>query len=285
MTRGIFVGLSTIDLIHAVDNFPSADTKAVAHSQKLLVGGPATNAAITFSHFGGNATLAAAVGHHALATLIREELQHYAVGLIDLTPDSDNPPPVSSVWVNQSGQRSIVSVNTTGFNIPPSHVDRSILESASVLLVDGHSMEACQTWAEAAQSAQIPVIFDGGSWKPGTAQLLKFVDTAICSADFRPPGCMSEDEAIQYLRETGVRQIAVTNGAEPIRFITGTSAGSVEVPQVDAVDTSGAGDIFHGAFCFYTASGSSFVDALRESAKVASEACRYHGTREWMLTR
>jgi sugar/nucleoside kinase (ribokinase family) len=285
MTRGIFVGLSTIDLIHTVDEFPPADTKAVAHGQKLLVGGPATNAAITFSHFGGDAKLVAAVGHHALASVIREELQHYAVGLIDLTPDSDNPPPVSSVWVNRRGQRSIVSVNMTRFNIPPSHVDRSILEGASILLVDGHSMAACYAWAEAAVSAQVSVVFDGGSWKPGTDKLLQFVDTAICSADFRPPGCTSEDEAIQYLRETGVRQIAITSGAESVRFITGTSAGSVEVPQVDAVDTSGAGDIFHGAFCFYTASGSSFVDALRESAKVASEACRYHGTREWMLTR
>ena len=282
MTRGIFVGLSTIDLIHTVDEFPSPDTKAVAQSQKLLVGGPATNAAIALSHLGGSATLAAAIGHHALASLMREELQRYAVGLIDLAPERDDPPPVSSIWVNRRGQRSIVSVNSTLFNIPPSQVSASILQGTDILLVDGHSMPACQAWAQAAQSAQVPVVFDGGSWKPGTEQLLKFVDTAICSTAFRPPGCTSEEEAIQYLQAAGVRRIALTKGADPIQFITDTSAGFIEVPQVDAVDTSGSGDIFHGCFCFYAASGFSFTDALHESAKIAAEACRYHGTREWM---
>ena len=57
MASGIFVGLSTIDLIYTVDEFPSANAKAVARSQAILAGGPATNAAITFSHLGGEATL------------------------------------------------------------------------------------------------------------------------------------------------------------------------------------------------------------------------------------
>ena len=285
MTCGIFVGLSTIDLIHTVDEFPLANTKAVARTQEVLVGGPATNAAIAFSHLGGSATLVAAVGRHTLASLVKEELSRYAVGLVDLTPESKDPPPISSVWVNQRGERSIVSVNTTCFKIPPSQVDRSILDRASILLVDGHSIETGVSWAEAARLNQVEVIFDGGSWKPGTEQLLKFVDTAICSADFRPPGCNSEDDAIQYLQAAGVRQIAITQGAAPIRYITATSAGFVEVPQVDAIDTSGAGDIFHGAFCFYTAAGSNFFDALREAANIAAESCRYRGTREWMSRR
>ena len=54
--------------------------------------------------------------------------------------------------------------------------------------------------------------------KPGTEQLLKFVDTAICSADFLPPGCTGEDAVIEYLRAKGVRQLAITRGANPIRF-------------------------------------------------------------------
>ena len=285
MMSGIFVGLSTIDLIHTVDEFPSPNAKAVARSQEVIVGGPATNAAITFSHLGGSATLVAVVGRHTLAGLVKEELPRYAVGLVDLTPESEDPPPISSVWVNQRGQRSIVSVNTTRFKIPPSQVDRSMLERASILLVDGHSIEANVAWAEAARLNQIKVIFDGGSWKPETEQLLKFVDTAICSADFRPPRCTSEDEAVQYLQAAGVLHIAITKGADPIRFVTAASAGYVEVPHVDAIDTSGAGDIFHGAFCFHIAAGSSFLDALREAANIAAESCRYKGTREWMSRR
>jgi sugar/nucleoside kinase (ribokinase family) len=284
MTSGIFVGLSTIDLLHTVDEFPSANTKAVAHNQEFLIGGPATNAAVTFSHLGGSATLVAAFGRHALARFVKEELRHYAVDPIDLVPDSDAPPPVSSVWINQRGQRSIVSVNAIHIKIPPPITDQSAVEGADILLVDGHSMEACEAWAEAARSHKVPVVFDGGSWKPGTEKLLKFVDTAICSADFLPPYCASDDQVASYLRAAGVRQIAITKGADPIQYIADASTGLIDVPQIDAVDTAGAGDIFHGAFCFYTATGSCFVDALHEAAAIAAESCRFHGTREWMST-
>lgn len=282
MTRGIFVGLSTIDLIHTVDEFPLANQKVVARSQDALVGGPATNAAITFSHLGGKATLVSAVGRHKLAALVKEELQRYGVSLADLAPESEEPPPISSVWANRRGQRSVVSVNSTHLKIPPAQIDPSMLKNAQTLLVDGHAMEACLAWAEAARSHRVPVILDGGSWKAGTEQLLKFVDTAICSADFLPPGCTGEDAVIEFLRAKGVRQLAITRGAHPIRFVAGSSAGSVDVPQVEVVDTSGAGDVFHGAFCYYASTGHEFVETLREATKVAAESCRFRGTREWM---
>lgn len=284
MTSGIFVGLSTIDLIHAVDEFPPANHKAVARSQEVVVGGPAANAAITFSHLGGNATLVSSVGRHTLAVLVKEELQRRAVTLIDLIPESEATPPISSVWVNRNGQRSVVSVNTTRLEIAAPQVDRSVLAEARILLVDGHSMEACQGWAAAARSHGIPVVFDGGSWKPGTDQLLQFVDTAICSADFLPPDCTDEDAVLQYLRAEGVRQVAITHGGNPVRFTADTHSGFIDVPQVDAVDTTGAGDIFHGAFCFHTASGSSFVEALRAAVGIAAASCKFRGTREWMST-
>jgi sugar/nucleoside kinase (ribokinase family) len=285
MTGGVFVGLSTIDLIHTVDEFPQADTKGVAKSQEALIGGPATNAAITFSHLGGNATLVSVVGEHPIAALVKEELRRYAVDLIDITPESEELPPISSVWVNRHGQRSVVSVNATHLEIAAPQVDQSALAGARTLLVDGHSMEACQAWAAAARSHGTPVIFDGGSWKPGTEQLLRSVDTAICSADFLPPDCTSEDAVMQYLQAAGVGQVAITNGADPVRFAVGSHSGLIEVPQVDAIDTTGAGDIFHGAFCFHTAGGSSFVDALRAAAGIAAASCQFRGTREWMSVR
>ena len=153
------------------------------------------------------------------------------------------------------------------------------------MLVDGHFMRACQVWAAAARTLGIPVVLDGGSWKPGTEQLLNFVDTAICSADFLPPGCTSEDTVIQYLQTAGVHRVAITHGANSVRFVAGSDSGFVDVPQVDPIDTTGAGDIFHGAFCFHTANGSSFVEALREAASVATASCQFHGTREWMSVR
>jgi sugar/nucleoside kinase (ribokinase family) len=285
MASGIFVGLSTIDLIHSVDEFPPANTKAVARSQEVFVGGPATNAAITFSLLGGKATVVTGVGRHPAAGLVKDELRKYSIDLVDLAPQSELLPAISSVWVNQHGQRSVVSVNATRIDIPSPQVDHSLLQEASILLIDGHLMSACQAWAAAAHTHGIPVVFDGGSWKPGTDQLLNFVDIAICSADFFPPGCTSDDTVINYLQSAGVRQIAITHGATPVRFVDTSHSGLIEVPRIDAVDTTGAGDIFHGAFCFHTANGSSFVEALREAACIATASCQFHGTREWMTVR
>ncbi|MDR3751173.1 MAG: PfkB family carbohydrate kinase [Terracidiphilus sp.] len=282
MANGIFVGLSTIDLVYNVDEFPEANTKIVAHSQDLFAGGPATNAAIAFRHLGGNPTLVTAVGRHALAGAIKEELQRHSISLIDLKPSFDQPPSISSIYVNSAGERNVVSANATRIAAPPAQIDESVLAQASIVLVDGHSMQACQAWARAARARAIPVVLDGGSWKDGTRELLASIDAVICSADFRPPGCFNEDDALRYLLDCGVACIAITCGANPVRFVSGAISGIVPVPQVERVDTMGAGDIFHGAYCYYAASGHGFEWALREAAKVASDSCRFHGTRQWM---
>lgn len=283
--NGIFVGLSTIDIIYTVSEHPAPNTKTAAHSQQIFVGGPATNAAITFAHLGGNTTLVTPAGAHPLAAVIREECNQFGIALVDLAPESHEPPPISSIWVDVKAHRSVVSANTSGRTIPIAVIDYSQLADTKILMVDGHAMQACQAWAEAAKASGIRVVLDGGSWKPGTGALLKSVDTAICSADFLPPGCTAESDVIRYLHAAGVHNVAITHGAAPMRFSTKTDSGLIEVPPIEAVDTTGAGDILHGAFCFYQASGFNFADALRKAAAIASESCRHSGTRRWMQTR
>lgn len=282
MTKGLFVGLSTIDLSYRVNEFPGANSKIVANSQDLFVGGPATNAAAAFSHLGGEATLVTVVGRHVLSGAISEELERYSIQLIDLNPEFAETPVISSIAINGAGERSIVSANATRMAALSAKVDEAALEGCSVVLVDGHYMQACQAWSAAARARGITVVLDGGSWKDGTDELLRSVDCAVCSADFRPEGCSTSEEVFAVLRGRGVSRIAITNGAGPIHFVSGEGAGTVPVSQVDALDTSGAGDIFHGAFCYYFSSGRGFADALAEAARVASESCRFHGTREWM---
>ena len=276
------MGLSTVDVVYSAEEFPSANSKIVAHSQAVFAGGPATNAAITFGHLGGKSTLVTAVGRHPLTSVIIGELRRHSVQLIDLNPDFDQAPVISCVTVNRNGERNVVSANATRVTAQPAQVSEAILEEASVVLVDGHYMQACQVWSKAARSRGIQVVLDGGSWKAGTEELLKTADTAICSADFMPPGCLTEDDVLKSLLNRGVTNIAITKGAEPIRFISDGSSGIVPVPQIRLVDTMGAGDILHGAFCYFASNGNVFEEALRSAARVASKSCRFHGTRGWM---
>jgi sugar/nucleoside kinase (ribokinase family) len=281
MTQGVFVGLSTIDIVYAVDEFSSGNVKVTANSQDVFVGGPATNASIAFASLGGRASLVTAVGRHSLSRAIKDELGAYSIQLVDLNPASDAVPVVSSVSVDRSGHRNVVSANAARVVTPPAAIDKSVLDQAGIVLVDGHYMQACETWAKAARSRKTPVVFDGGSWKDGTGELLKDVSTAICSADFLPPGCSSKDDVLRSLKDSGVANVAITDGGEPIHFLSGASSGTLRVPEVEVVDTMGAGDVFHGAFCYFALNGRGFVEALAEAAEIAAESCRYRGTREW----
>ena len=82
----------------------------------------------------------------------------------------------------------------------------------------------------------------------------------------------------------GITRFAVTRGANPIKVQDHGTAYEIPVPKVNAVDTLGAGDIFHGAFCwFILQKGENFQSALTKAVSVASLSCQFSGTREWAL--
>ena len=158
MQHVLFVGLSTVDVVYDVDEFPVANTKVAAKSQSVFAGGPATNAAIACAHLGSNAALVTVVGRNAMASVIREELQKHLVQLIDLNPDFEDSPVISAVTVDKAGNRNVVSANAMRVTAPPARVDPELCRQARIVMVDGHYKEACQAWAAAAQACGTPVV-------------------------------------------------------------------------------------------------------------------------------
>jgi hypothetical protein len=86
------------------------------------------------------------------------------------------------------------------------------LQGVNIVLIDGHQMAVGEEIARKAKENHIPVVIDGGSWKPGFENVLPFVDYALCSANFYPPGCNTTEEVFSYLSEMGIPHIAITNG-------------------------------------------------------------------------
>ncbi len=282
--KGVFVGLATVDILYNVENVPGPDEKISVPGQQISAGGPATNAAVTFAFLGGRAELVTAVGSHPVAKVIGDDLARHSVRLHDVAHTNRDVPPVSSIMVRRgSGERTVVSANAAVFRSQIGTFNPQWLRGASILLVDGHYMPLCIAAAREARQRGIPVVMDSGSWKAGMAELLPLVDFAICSDHYRPPGCRSVDDVFAFLRTRSIRRIAITRGASAIRFEDEGERGTIPVRKFKAKDTLGAGDIFHGAFCYYVSQpGASFRNALRRAARVASFSCRYSGTREWM---
>jgi sugar/nucleoside kinase (ribokinase family) len=280
--RGLFVGLVTLDLIYLADSAPKNNQKIVATDYTVAAGGPATNAAVTFSYLGNQATVLSVVGSHPMTQLIRGDLANYQIAIADLEPTTDLAPPVSSIIVTQAtGERAVVSINAVKTQASNASIPPDILQNVNILLIDGHQMAVSYSIAQIAKTKNIPVVIDAGSWKPGFEQILPFVDYAICSANFYPPNSHTGEEVFAYLSEFDIPDIAITHGQKPIEYLSCTKTGIVDVPQIQAVDTLGAGDIFHGAFCHYILR-ESYTDALALAANVAADSCKFFGTRRWM---
>ncbi len=281
--NGLFVGLTTLDLIYLTDHFPHSNEKIVAIDETIAAGGPATNAAITFGYFGNQATLLSVIGNHPISQLICAELDDYSINVFDLNPYRTNPPPSSSIIVNQTtGERAVISINATKSQAKINNkLFWEILQGIDVILLDGHQISTSVMIAKEAQRLKIPVVLDGGSWKPGLEKVLAYVNYAICSENFYPPNCLNSLDVYNYLRQLNIPYIAITKGEKPLQYWTEQEAGTIEVLKVKSVDTLGAGDIFHGAFCHFILVHN-FQDALVKSAQVASVACQYFGTRQWM---
>lgn len=284
---GLFVGLATLDSAYRVAALPAANAKVTALGQELAAGGPAANAAVTLAGLGGRAVLFTALGQHPLARHAVTELAEQRVEVHDATPRRESPPPVSSIYVvDGTGDRSVVSVNGGGVEPRPPAELRAAVAKAGVLLVDGHYPTLALPAARFAREHRVPVVLDGGSWKPVLEELLPLVDVAICSADLRAPGATSSVESVAAMRRRGVPAVAVTRGGAPIWWWSPAGSGEVPVSDIQVKDTLGAGDVFHGAFChaLLAAPGIAFPRALDHAAKVAGVRCGVPGLRAWLAS-
>lgn len=332
-------GLTTLDVVQTVDRVPGPNDKVVADGLDVRFGGPAANAAATAVALGVPTRLVTALGSGPVADLVRAGLTAAGVQVLDLagpdgtsartsptatappatdpilpTPASPTPAspaptepvglPVSTVLVTRStGERAVVSVNATGAPDLTAAVHTVLddaLAGATAVLVDGHHLTAAVPLAAAARSRGVPVALDGGSWKPGLADLLDQVDHAVLSADFRLPAERTDDGhgpataaslpadclLAGLLDRWPLRTAARSDGPGPLR--RRDRAGSTHlvdvqpVPPEDVVDTLGAGDVLHGALAADLARGHGIDRALATGVRWATESVRHRGALGWV---
>lgn len=265
-------GLTTVDMIYSVDVNPTQNQKVAAKSVRRGVGGPAANAARTAAALGAEVRLVTALGSGLLTEMARERLA--GIDVVDLAPP-EYEVPVSSVTLDAAGNRQVVSHNARGLTrtAPPPMLGR-----VDALLVDGHLMDTAIRMADGAARAGIPVIFDGGSYKPGTEELLEHVDVAAVSADFAFP---RGGDTLRQVLDLGADLAIQTHGAKPVVIETVRGRKWVPVPQVDVVDTLGAGDVFHGALALAYARGDTAQAAVSYAIEIATRSVQARGALGW----
>ncbi len=278
------IGRVTFDLGYACPSFPKEDSKLSATHFWAGAGGSALNGAITARALGSDVRLFALLGAGSFADAVRGELARYDVPFEDFADPAAQVLPVSSIIVvPDSGTRTIVDQQ------PPQAVaravpDASCLDGISVLYCDGFLPEIAVPLARAARERGIPVVLDGGSWKPWTGDVIAHVDHAVVSERFHPPQQGGAD-ILDAVHALGPSVAAITRGPGLISWSADGHSGTITPPGVEAIDTLGAGDIFHGAYCHFLTLGENVPDALSRAAEVAAQSCRHFGTREWIDAR
>nr|NLI49246.1 kinase [Propionibacterium sp.] len=279
----VFAGLATLDVVHRVARLPGPDEKVTATAVEVTAGGPAANAAKTLAALGGRARLVTALGADPVAGLVRADLESFGVEVVDLASGRPGIPPVASVLVTETtGQRAVV--NSEGFALPDVPPLDELVAGAASLLVDGHHPTLALAAARAARAAGVPVVADAGRPRPVWERLLPLTDVAICSAEFRVGDAPAGGFAAAALHAVGVRRVAITAGAGPLAWWDADTRASGELrpPTVTAVDTLGAGDVLHGAFCFHAERGLGFADALAAASRLAAARCTRWGLNAWL---
>jgi sulfofructose kinase len=268
------VGHASFDLVFGVPHHPEPDQKIFADSLMACGGGPAANAAVTVARLGYRAGFAGYLGTDLWGERHAAELREADVD-IGLVVRGPAPTPLSAVLVKPDGRRALVNYKGDTRPLPADAIDFSCAKPR-VLLFDGHEPHISEPLA----GSGIPSVLDAGSLHAGTTALMFAVDYLVCSEKFAAQWLGAEDpeRAVAALAERSPA-VVLTLGEKGLLWKRGGESGRMAAYPVHAVDTTGAGDAFHGAFAAGLAGGLSWEELLRFASAAGALCCTVLGAR------
>jgi sugar/nucleoside kinase (ribokinase family) len=287
------VGHAAWDVSVYVAEYPAENSKCETRTLLECGGGPAANAAFLLSSWGLSCALATTVGHDAYADRVLEELARAGTDVSLAHRSEADATPVSIILVNETnGSRTIVNRKTAAAAAGCRISARpDWAEPPKVLLFDGHepqaSLEAMALFPHAR------TILDAGSARPGAVELARRVDYLVASERFArqlvggfgrgetsdPLNPAWQAVAIETLHRHNGRPVVITLGERGL--LHGTTGRFEHLPAfpVKAVDTTAAGDIFHGAFAYGVFAGLPWDETLRLASATAALSTTLRGGR------
>jgi sulfofructose kinase len=195
-----------------------------------------------------------------------------------------NPTPLSAVLVKPDGARALVNYKGETRPLPAGRIDFSGLRP-KVLLFDGHEPWLSVPLAERARAEGIPTVLDAGSLHEGTKSLMGRVDYLVASEKFAGQwlGAADGQKALAGLADLAPA-VVVTLGERGLVWRKGGESGALPAFPVRAVDTTGAGDAFHGAFAAALADGLPWAELLRYASAAGALCCQRAGARPGLAT-
>jgi len=243
----LFIGNSCLDITLPVKRLPTRDEKIVATESACGIGGGALTAAVACATLGITPSILTTIGKDDLGPIIRRRIEHYGIIVYPRRVAETSV----SVFMPNNQHRAMVGMRDTNFLDGFPEIE---LAGCKVLHLDGHQPDAAYEYARRCRERGILTSLDGGTVRKNTEELLGLIDVAVISQKmceemdyFDKPWSM-----LRYLKGRGCRIGAVTLGERGLVWYDekGNEHRMPALPVPSIKDTTGAGDIFHGAYVF-----------------------------------
>jgi len=274
------LGIAPADILLQIPAFPKPGAKIDAIDMTIQGGGPIPTAMVALSRLGMKAGLIAAVGQDIFGEFVINELKRERVQT-ELMAVKKQTTAVAVGWVEKGSGRRTIALDLQ-IHVSPRDIDIAKLPVCRAVHLDGRDMPACLKLARWARKKHISIIFDIGSMRNDVSEILPLVDHLVCAEDFALPftGRRKPKEAIKSLQTICYGTILVTSG---IRGSMGIENENEIIHQkafiIPVVDTTGAGDVYHGAYIFGLLRGWDLRRRMEFASAAAAIKCTRPGGR------
>jgi len=282
------VGLNATDTLLIVSHFPAYAGKVPFEAEILSPGGQVASALATVANLGLRVKYIGTVGDDERGRVQMDSLRETGINLDDVEIRENCPNQTAYIIIDQStGERTVLWSRPNCLRLEPKSITLEKIACARMLHIDGHDTPAVEQAARLARSQGIPVTCDVDTIYQGFDRVLESVDYLVASSEFPGQWTTERDpfKALETIQdEYKMKCAAMTLGSHgALARIDGKFVYSPAF-VVNCVDTTGAGDIFHGAFCYAVLEGMGMRETLEFANAMAALNCTKLGARGGIAT-
>ncbi len=275
-------GICAVDNLCLVPRYPALDEKTEAVAFSRQGGGPVATALVTLARFGCNTSFISLIGDDADGKFILDEFQREGVDTAGIIIDKSIDTNQAFIWIDRpTGKKSIVLNNRNHRQIKPAEINRDHIDSMKFLLLDGRDTDASFDLITWAKSKGAKIVLDAGSPRNSMQELLDRVDYPVVSQSFCQQFFMTDDyeQATSVLLNRGAAAAVITCGNKGCYGGDASGLYFQTAFPVDVIDTTGAGDVFHGAFLLGLLNSWRLPEILKFASATAAIKCTKLGGR------
>lgn len=279
------LGQCALDHLFIVDSFPMPDTKKEVIEWAIQGGGPVATALVSLARLGVTCDYHGITGDDEAGEKIRASLKDEGVNIDGLMRRQGSGSQAAFILVKkESGKRTIFWKRPSAEPFKPEELPAGLLDDAGFLLLDGLMIEASLYAAEKAKEKGVPVMLDAGRVREGMIELAHKCDYIVCSEEFARefagnPDTFIPEEAIMKMKTLNAKTVTITLGEEGSITIYKDEVFRTPAFKVNVVDTTGAGDVFHGGYIYGLLQKWEIKEVLKFASAFAALKCRALGGR------